>query len=645
LKHFTVKLKTITAFAILLLLQHFSYGQWYDPDKVGKKAGNIYAQAYEKASDGNYAESMLLLEKALDLDPKFVDVYLSRAGIYASMKNYKASVQDFEKAFELDSVYSKTYLLPYAISLAGTGNFEEALQRVNEFLQTPHLNPQSIKAGNYRKKTFEFALQYAKEHPMGNYVFSPRNLGPNVNSEALEYYPSITIDSSRLVFSRMNGHDEDFYETVRTDSGWAPAKPMGGKINTHYNEGAQNLSQDGEWFIFAGCGYPEGEGSCDLYFCRKTKNGTWTEPENLGMVVNSEFWDSSPSLSPDKKDLYFSSSRPGGYGGKDLYVTHRTLQGKWTVPENLGPQINTAADESCSFIHADNQTLYFNSSGHDGYGLTDLFLSRKNPDGTWGKPVNLGYPVNTIDDEGSLIVFADGKTSIYASDGADTYGGLDLYSFELRPDIRAERTIWVKGRVYDINTKLGLPSTVELTDINNRNLVSHLQTDEDGSYLVTLPEGKDYAFNVNRKGYLFYSQNFSLNGQQQDSAFHINIPLQPIAKGSFVVLKNIFYATNKFQLEPQSQTELNKVVDFLKENPKVKIRISGYTDNIGTEKDNIALSTNRAKAVAGYLTENGIGKDRVSFKGWGSVQPVSNNDTEEGRALNRRTELSIVAVE
>lgn len=640
-----MKVKLIAVFASCLFCYQMAASQWYDPDKVGKKAAKIYAQAYEEAVDGKYDESLAHIGEAIQLDPKFVDAYLSRAGIYADKKKYKASVQDFEKAFDLDSVYARTYLLPYSISLAGVGNFESALQRVNEFLETPRLNPQSIQAGNYRKKTFEFAVQYAKEHPSGNYVFAPRNLGPHVNSAALEYYPSITIDSSRLVFSRMSGHDEDFYETTRTDSGWSLAKPMGGKINTNFNEGAQNLSQDGEWFIFAGCGYPEGEGSCDLYFCQKAKNGEWTIPENLGPVVNSEFWDSSPSLSPDKKDLYFSSSRPGGFGGKDLYVTHRTPNGKWTVPENLGPVINTPADESCSFIHADNQTLYFNSSGHEGYGLTDLFLSRKQADGSWGKPENLGYPINTIDDEGSLIVFADGKTSIYASDGADTYGGLDLYSFELRPDIRAERTIWVKGHVFDAKTRQGLPSTVELTDINKRIVVSKIQTDEDGGYLVTLPEGRDYAFNVNRKGYLFYSQNFSLTGKQADTAFHIDIPLQPIAKGSSVVLKNIFYATNKFQLEPQSQTELDKLVDFLKENPKVKIQISGYTDNVGTEKDNLALSTNRAKAVADHIIARGIPAGRVSYRGYGSLHPLSSNETEEGKALNRRTELSVVSVD
>lgn len=638
MKHFFIS-------GILLLSFMASTSQWYDPDKVNKKAAKVYAQAYEEAEDGKYTESIAHIEEALKYDPKFVDAYLSLAGIYANLKKYTASVQYFEKGFELDSVYSKTYLLPYSISLAGTGRFEDALTRVNEFLETPRLNQQSIKAGNYRKETFEFAVQYAKDHPAGNYIFAPHNLGPNINSAALEYYPSITIDSTRMVFSRMKDHDEDFYETLRTDTGWSLAKPMGGRINTNFNEGAQSLSQDGEWFIFAGCGYPEGEGSCDLYFCRRTKNGGWTEPENMGRVVNSEFWDSSPSISPDKKDLYFSSSRSGGYGGRDIWITHRRSNGTWTEPENLGPNINTAADESCPFIHADNQTLFFNSSGHDGYGLTDLFLCRRDSTGSWGKPENLGYPINTIDDEGSLIVLADGKTAIFASDGADTYGGLDLYSFELRPDIRPNRTLWVTGQVYDAHTRQGLPSSVELTDIHNLKMTTKLQTDEDGKYLITLPEGRDYAFSVHRKGYLFYSQNFSLIKNLNDSSFVVNIPLQPIAKGASITLKNIFYSSNKFQLDPTSQVELDNLMDFLNQNPTIKIQISGYTDNVGSDKDNQVLSTNRAKSVAEYLISKGIDKKRVSYMGYGATHPVADNHTAEGRALNRRTELSIVSLE
>src|SRR6185437_5244486 len=215
-------------------------------------------------------------------------------------------------------------------------------------------------------------------------------------------------------------------------------------------------------------------------------------PENLGDSINTEFRETGASISPDRKDLYFSSNRPGGYGGSDLYVSHHLLNGRWSAAENLGPVINTVGDESTPFIHVDNQTLYFNSTGHPGYGNNDLFVTRKMADGNWSKPENLGYPINTIDDEGSLVVASDGKTAYYSSDRSDSKGGLDIYTFELREDVRPLKTLWVKGKVYDKKTNQGLPSSVELTDMATRQLISKLQTDEDGNYLVTLPVGKDY---------------------------------------------------------------------------------------------------------------------------------------------------------
>ncbi len=633
--------------AFLFLISTFSFlistAQWYDPEKVNKKAGDIYGTAYEEAREGKYNESIQHLNEALKLDPKFVDVFLSRAGIYANLKNYYASVTDFKTALEMDSVYSITYLLPYSISLAGTGDFVAALNAVNDFLKNPSLNKQSIQAGNYRKKVFEFALDYQQKHPSGNYVFAPRNLGDSINSSALEYFPSLTIDGSKMIFTRRVNNDEDFYESNFLNGKWSNAKPVGGKINTNLNEGAQNISQDGQWLIFTGCNYPEGQGSCDLYIAYKTKNGSWTEPENIGPVVNTDYWESSPSLSPDKKDLYFSSSREGGYGGKDIWVTHRLANRKWGRPVNLGPEINTSADEGCPFIHADNHTLYFNSNGHLGYGMTDLFLSRKLNDSTWSKAENLGYPINTIDDEGSLIVASDGKTSYYASDRGDTRGGLDLYCFELREDIRADRTLWVKGKVYDKKTNAGLPSSVELTEIGSRKIISRLQTDEDGNYLVTLPVGKDYGFNVNRKGYLFYSDNFSLINHEIDSSLTINIPLQPIEPGASVILKNIFFEVKKYDLKPASLDELDKVVLMLTENPTMNIQISGHTDNVGKDSDNLTLSIKRAKTVTGYLTSKGINPKRISFKGYGASRPIAGNNTEQGKARNRRTELSIIS--
>lgn len=642
-KNSAIYFKTTFLLLTFIFLFFISPAQWYDPEKVNKKAGEIYGTAYEEAQEDKYTEAIAHLNEALRLDPKFVDVYLSRAGIYANLKDYKASVNDFETAIRMDSVYSKTFLLPYSISLAGIGMFSKSLQAINEFLSNPKLNEQSIKAAGYRKRSYQFAVDHERNHPSGNYIFAPKNLGDSINSSALEYFPSLTIDGSKMIFTRRVNNDEDFYESNFTNGQWTNAIPVTGKINTNFNEGAQNISQDGQWFVFTGCNYPEGQGSCDLYIAYKTKNGGWTEPENMGGIINTEFWESSPSLSPDKKDLYFASSRPGGFGGKDIWVSHRLSNGRWSRPENLGEDINTSADESCPFIHADNRTLYFNSNGLQGYGMTDLFLTKKINDSTWSMPENLGYPINTIDDEGSLIVASDGKTSYYASDRSDTKGGLDLYSFELKNDIRAAKTLWVKGKVYDKKTNLGLPSSVELTDIESRKNISRLQTDEDGNYLVTLPSGKDYAFNVNRKGYLFYSDNFSLIDNNIDSPLIVNIPLQPIEAGAAIILKNIFFDINKYELKPGSATELDKIVMLMNDNPNLVIQISGHTDNVGKPADNLALSVNRAKAVVAYLSGKGINAKRLTYKGFGSGKPLAPNDSEAGKAMNRRTELNITS--
>jgi outer membrane protein OmpA-like peptidoglycan-associated protein len=627
----------------LFLIPYFSAAQWYDPLKVKTKATDIYLQAISNAQNGKLPVAIKMINDALKIEPKFVDAYLSVAGMYAEGKDYNKSVNHFEKAFALDSVYTKSYLLPYSISLAGAGKFDNALKAVNNFLAIPKLNDRSIKAGEFRKKTFEFAIDYTKTHP-GNYVFNPKNLGENINTVDPEYYPSITIDGNKMVFTRRSKNKEDFFETELINGQWSKAKPLEGNISTsEYDGGAQNISQDGQWITFAGCSFPNGYGSCDLYISRLTKQG-WSKPENLGRNLNSEYWESAPSLSPDKKDLYFSSSVPGGFGGSDIWVSHRNANGQWGPAQNLGPEINTSGNEGSPFIHADNQTIYFNSNGHLGYSdKSDLFVSRQQQSGKWSKPENLGYPINTTDEEGSLIVSSDGKTAYYASDRNDTKGALDIYSFELREDVRPVKTLWVKGKVYDKKTKNGLPSSVELTDIFSKQQVSKLQTDEDGNYLVTLPVGKDYAFNVNRKGYLFYSENFSLAKNAPDSVYQVDIPLQPIEANASIILKNVFFDTKQTQLKPESITELDNVVLLMNENPKLKIQIGGHTDNVGKPIDNVKLSLGRAISVVNYLLGKGIKNDRLTFKGFGETKPIADNNTGQGRALNRRTELIVIS--
>jgi outer membrane protein OmpA-like peptidoglycan-associated protein len=628
--------------SLVLLLARTAQAQ-YDPEKVNKKAAQFHSKALELADGDNYPEAIKALQQAIAIDPRFMDAYLSLAGMYGQLKNYPGAIENYEKAQAIDSGYFLDFNLPYSIDLAGIGNFEKALQAVNLFLTIPNLNETSRKAGEYRKACYNFALDYARTKKITDYKFEPRNMGDSVNTEVSEYYPTVTIDGNKLIFTRRVNHiNEDFYESDRVDGHWSMAKSLPGNINTNQNEGAQNISQDGQWLIFTGCNFPDGLGSCDLYISYLTPDG-WSAAENLGEPINTESWESAPSLSPDKRDLYFTSNRPGGYGGNDIYVSHRLPNGQWTPPENLGPVINTAGNESAPFIHADNQSLYFTSDGHPGYGDDDLFVSRKGPKGVWSKPENLGYPINTIENEGSLVVAADGKTAYYASDRADSRGGLDIYTFELRSDVRPAQTLWVRGKVFDKNTRKGLPSSVELTDLSTKELVSKLQTDETGNYLITLPKGKDYAFHVDRKGYLFYSENFSLSGEQGDTTYHMDIPLQPIEANAAIVLKNIFFGLNQYDLKPESQVELDEVVQFMKDNPTLKIQINGHTDNSGKPADNNKLSENRARSVTSYLITKGIPATRLSFKGWGETQPIADNASAEGRARNRRTELKIVS--
>jgi outer membrane protein OmpA-like peptidoglycan-associated protein len=616
--------------------------QTYDPDKINKKAVVFYEKAYQFASNGEFVNSIEKLNEAIKIDPNYIDAMVARADMYAKIKNYAASKIDYENAIAKDSIYTKEFLLSYAESLSGAGNFEAAIVITNNYLTSVNLKEKNKKLALDKKNRYQFAIDFFKNNKYKNYVFNPINMGENINTTHLEYLPSLTVDENKMIFNRRINGDEDFYESNKVNGAWQKATPVLGKINTNLNEGAQNISQDGQWLIFTGCNYPEGFGSCDLYISYKDKNGQWSEAENMGRNINTEAWESAPTLSADKRDLYFSSTRPGGFGGSDIWVSHN-VNGLWLRPENMGATINTTGDDGCAFIHADNQTFYFNSNGHMGYGMSDLFVSRRNEKGVWQKPENLGYPINTVDDEGSLIVAANGKTAYYASDKGDYKNKIDLYSFELREDIQAQKTLWVKGKIIDKKTNKGLSSLVELSTIDSSFLLSKLQSDEEGNYLTTLPVGKNYAFTVNKKGYLFYSENFVMKGNISDSPMVVNIALQPIEKGASVILKNIFFDSKKADLQTTSFAELNKVAMLMLENPNLIIQISGFTDNVGKPTDNLLLSNNRSKAVITYLSKKGIAVKRLIGKGFGETKPIAINNTEQGKAQNRRTEMSVIS--
>ena len=624
-----------------VLMSTFAFAQT-PRQSSNPKALKKYNEALVALEDNRSAEGIALLGSALQIDSNFIDAYLSLAGALGNTKQYKKAVTVYDRARLKDSTYFTPYLLPYSINLAGLGQFEEALAAIHNFLTLDGLSGRSIKAAQYRKKTFEFALSTSQKNKNASYVFAPKNLGDSVNSSSSEYYPSVTVTDDALVFTRRTGNArEDFLlSAINSKDSFNKAAPLDGDINLEPRKGAITVSQDGDWLFFAADIAGAGIGDFDIYKSVYTPTG-WSIEENLGDSVNTDFWESSPAISPDKRALYFSSTRPGGYGGADLYVSYLKPNGRWTEAVNMGPTINTAGDEMAPFIHADNQTLYFTSDGLTGYGGSDLFVLKKLSNGQWGNPENMGYPINTIENEGSLAVAADGYTAYYASDREDSRGGLDIYSFTLPAHARPFKTIYVKGVVTDLISKKGLPANLELTDNASGTLINKVQTDELGHYFITLPEGKDYTFTVNRKGFLFYSSAYALSSAAPDSTYIKNIALEPIKLASNFVFTQVLFDNNSYALLPASLPELNKLVQILEENPSMHIQISGYTDNIGKAADNLVLSSNRAKSIVNYLSSKGIATERLTYKGFGSDNPIATNETAAGRALNRRTSFTI----
>lgn len=633
-------------FFFLLLLVQVSLcvpAQVYLPDKVNAAAFPVYEEAIRFLQDEKYAEGIQLLKKSIRIDSNYADAQLSLAGAYGQLKKYDSSVIWYEKARCIDSNYFAPYLLPYSINLAGKGDFSSAFQAVNRFLTIQGLNEKSRRSGLYRRSCYQFALKFAEEHRAAGYNFSPENLGDSVNSSQSEYYPTVTINDSLLVFTRREGGRENFIESAFRGKGFSHWRSIPGNLNEEPKKGAISISQDGDWLLFAAILPDQGYQSFDIYLSYSTPEG-WSEPENLGPAVNSDFWETAPTLSPDKNTLYFTSNRPEGFGGADLYFCRRLPNGRWSRAENMGPTINSAGDEASPYIHADNQTLYFTSTGWPGYGGSDLFVARKNSEGKWEVPVNLGYPINTIENEGSLSVAANGSTAYYSSDRSDSRGGMDLYRFELPKEVQPLKTFYLKGQVKDLLTGKFLPSVVELSFNNNQQTWMRVQTDEQGNYFVTLPAGKDYTFTVNRKGYLFYSQLFQLSSQIPDSTYRKDIGLQPIRLGAGLTFANIQFSSNSYDLPAAAKIELDKLIVLLHEHTTLRIEIGGHTDNTGIAENNRQLSENRAKAIVAYLIENKISPSRLSWKGYGSSKPIADNSTEQGKALNRRTSFTIIGM-
>lgn len=622
------------------------YGQNPGNQSASKAAQKSYDQAGKFIAANDYTKAITQLQEAINIDKGFAAAYQQLGDIYRKLQNYTSAKENYKKVLSINPAFHPLTYFGLAESEFNTGEYSDALVHFRKYAASANLSEKSKELVNKYISNSEFSIK-AIEHPV---PYKPVNMGAGVNTNAQEYLPVLTADEETLIFTRRVNENEDFFKSTKQAGNWNNSIYLSKNINTEaYNEGAQYISPDGMYLFFTGCNRPDGLGRCDIYLSRR-EGKDWSKPFNIGAPVNTAGWESQPSLSADGRTLYFTSTRPGGKGGYDIWKSDLKTDGSWTNPVNLGPNINTAYDEQSPFIHPDGQTLYFSSNGWPGLGNKDLFISRKDSslhhsEGlNWNKPENLGYPINTFGEESGLTIGSNGKTAFFASDHPGGFGGLDLYSFELPVDLRPKPVTYVKGKVIDKKTTGPLTARIRITNLKNGQVVYDDTNDEDsGEFLVSLAAGQNLALSVDKAGYLFYSENFSLDKPNSaNKPFLISVPLQRFETGSSVTLRNVFFDTNKYELLPESRTELQQLVRFLTLNPRAGIEIRGHTDDIGDESVNQLLSENRAKAVYNYLIANKIDPSRLTVKGYGETKPVDDNATEEGRQKNRRTEFIII---
>jgi len=637
---------------ILFIIIFFSFIFYCNAKKQyttnSEKAIKRYETALKLLKENKIDKGIKKLISATEADERFIEPFLTLADVYHTIDSVKKEIYYYRKGLEIDTGFFKNGFLNLAKAEFSIGLYNDAKNNLEVFLNFNNVREiDQITAFEYMQSC-EFAI-----HAVNNPVpFNPKNIGNNINSENDEYSPSITADGKILTFTVLlptdkittNGEQifqEDFYISKFVDTSWSEAEEMK-NINTSGNEGAQTISSDGKIMFFTACNRPDGFGSCDIYY--SIKNGTdWSAPKNVGRPVNSGSWESQPSISPDGRTLYFASNRLNGIGKMDIWMTSLSDDGFWEKPVNLGEVINTIEDEAYPFIHSDNKTLYFASKGKTGMGGFDLYYTQRLDTNKWSVPVNLGYPINTFNNEKGLIVNAQGNIAYFSSNRLSETGD-DIFQFELYKEARPTPASYVKGHVYDAYTKTGLLAKFQLFELTSSDLIMEsVSYKPDGDFLVCLPIYNNYALNVSKPGYLFYSENFSLDTVSEFiNPFEIDIPLFPIIEGEKIILKNIFFETNSYQLKNESKTELNKLVEFMNNNQKIIAELSGHTDNIGTEEDNQILSENRAKEVEKYLIQHGVNEKRLSAKGYGESMPIATNNTPEGRSQNRRTEFKIL---
>ncbi|OFY62449.1 MAG: hypothetical protein A3H98_02530 [Bacteroidetes bacterium RIFCSPLOWO2_02_FULL_36_8] len=528
-----------------------------------------------------------------------------------------------------------------------TYNFDKAIEFYTKYLST-------LTEKDSKKEIVKKELQYcvnAKELMLKKQNVKIENLGPVINSNFPDYAPVISADEAVLIFTsrrddtKGEGRDpednlffEDIYISNKYNESWTPPVKISDNINTDSHDASVGLSADGQTlFIYRDIN------KGDLFSTRLI-GSEWMEPAPLGKTINTKYWEPSITISGDGNIIYFASDMPGGFGGKDLYMS-RQLPGTFGYgkPLNLGKSINTPEDEDGPFIHPDGKTLYFSSKGHYSMGGYDIFKTELDSNRNWSEPENLNPPINTPEDDIYFVLSADGKHGYYASAKPGGFGDKDIYCIQMPEKEKPKPVIVLKGFLTDKENGKPVGAKIIVRDNESSEIISITDANSvTGQYLVVLTPGRNYGITVDNPSYLFHSENVDIPNLDSFDVLYKNIKLQKVSVGTQIVLRNIFFDTGKSELRKQSKSELERVFNFLKQKAEINVEIAGHTDNVGTDENNQILSENRAQAVVDYLIKAGISPTRLQARGYGESQPIESNETNEGRQQNRRTVMEIL---
>lgn len=611
--------------------------------KYNVKTGN------ELFLTGDYANALKYYMPAQKFNPNNSDLNFKIGYCHFNSIQKAQCLEYFERAYKLNKSIDKKILFYLGCGYHWNYKFADAKKCYSDYLKTQkdkneqaqirHLIQQCNNGIEIMKDTIDVEII---------------NLGENINTEYREYIPLVTSDGSKLYFtSRRKGgtgnmilddgmYCEDIYESTHTANGWTKARNVGAPLNTGLNDAVAGLSPDGQTMYV----YMDLNGG-DIYVST-LKGSKWQKPKNISEKINKQSHEATVCLSSDNKTLYIISNNSKSLGKHDIFYSTLGKNGTWSEPVNIGAPINSEYEERGVFIHPDGRTLYFCSDGHNTMGGYDIFKSVKDENGNWSEPENLGYPINTPLDETYFSITTSGRNAYYTSARSDGYGQWDIYeirfpSKEQKQNAPKVLVTLVKGTITDADSGSPLDANIEITDNSKNEVISTFKSNSSsGAYIVNLPSGKNYGLSVSRNGYLFHSENFNLADTADFQEVEIDVKLKKIQVGTTIILKNIFFDYNKSSLQPESYAELDRVAEILKKQPNLKIEISGHTDNQGSLKYNTDLSESRAKTVVDYLIGKGIAESRLTYKGYAYEKPIATNDTEEGRSANRRVEFKIL---